>query len=82
MAVWTDPANDAEETAWVRGYAAALEPHSTTGAGYLNYMAADEPIERVRAVYGSDKFERLRQIKRRYDPGNVFRFNHNIPPSV
>jgi FAD/FMN-containing dehydrogenase len=81
MAVWTDPAHDAEQTAWVREYAAALEPFSTTGAGYLNYMAADEPIERVRAVYGADKFERLRQIKRRYDGRNVFRFNHNIPPS-
>ena len=51
------------------------------GGGYLNYGAPDEPIERVRAAYGDAKFERLRQVKRRYDPHNLFRFNHNIPPA-
>ena len=35
----------------------------------------------MRAAYGDAKFERLRQIKRRYDPANLFRFNHNIPPA-
>ena len=48
---------------------------------YLNYGAPDEPAERVRAAYGHAKFERLRQVKRRYDPHNLFRFNHNIPPA-
>ena len=60
---------------------AALEKRSTSGGGYLNYGAPDEPIERVRAAYGDAKFERLRQVKRRYDPHNLFRFNHNIPPA-
>ncbi len=82
LGMWTGAADDAEQIAWVRDYAAAVEPYSTAGAGYVNYMAADEPLERVRAVYGVDKFQRLRQIKRRYDPDNFFRFNHNIPPGL
>jgi hypothetical protein len=40
----------------------------------------DEPIEGVRAAYGDANFERLRQVKRRYNPHNLFHFNHNIPP--
>ena len=57
------------------------QKRSTSGGGYLNYGAPDEPIERVRAAYGDANFERLRQVKRRYDPHNLFRFNHNIPPA-
>jgi FAD/FMN-containing dehydrogenase len=56
-----------------------LEPWSVSG-GYANYMQADEPIERVRAAFGDEAFERLRALKRRYDPGNVLRRNQNIPP--
>jgi FAD/FMN-containing dehydrogenase len=44
-------------------------------------MQADEPIERVRATYGADAFERLQALKRRYDPDNVLRRNQNIPPT-
>ena len=81
LAVWEDAADDADHIAWARRTASMLEPHSSTGGGYLNYGAADEPIERVRAAYGDANFERLRQVKRRYDPDNLFRFNHNIPPA-
>ena len=56
------------------------EANSRSGGGYLNYMQADEPLERVRAAYGAERFERLRAVKRRYDPDNVLRFNQNIPP--
>ena len=58
-----------------------VEPYSLQGGGYLNYMQADEPVERVRAAFGAERFERLRDVKRRYDPGNVLRFNQNIPPA-
>jgi FAD/FMN-containing dehydrogenase len=81
IAVWEDTAGDAAHIAWARRTAAALEKRSTSGGGYLNYGAPDEPIERVRAAYGDANFERLRQAKRRYDPHNLFRFNHNIPPA-
>jgi FAD/FMN-containing dehydrogenase len=80
LAIWDDATRDAEHIAWSRRTAAALESYSS-GGGYLNYGAPDEPIERVRDAYGDAKFEKLRQAKRRYDPHNLFRFNHNIPPA-
>jgi FAD/FMN-containing dehydrogenase len=79
MATWQDPALDEQYIAWARETAAAFEPWSVSG-GYLNYMQADEPIERVRAAFGSEAFERLRALKGRYDPDNVLRRNQNIPP--
>jgi FAD/FMN-containing dehydrogenase len=79
MAVWADPLDDEEHVEWARATAAALEPWSL-GGGYANYMQADEPLERVRAAFGSDAFERLQKLKRRYDPTNVLRRNQNIPP--
>ena len=48
--------------------------------GYANYMQADEPIERVRAMFAEGAFDRLQALKRRYDPDNVLRRNQNIPP--
>jgi FAD/FMN-containing dehydrogenase len=79
MATWQDPALDGEHIAWSRETAAAIQPWSVSG-GYANYMQADEPIERVRATFGAEAFDRLQALKRRYDPGNVLRRNQNIPP--
>jgi FAD/FMN-containing dehydrogenase len=79
MATWRDAALDQEYIAWARDSAAALEPWSVSG-GYLNYMQADEPIERVRAVFGDEAFERLQTLKGRHDPDNILRRNQNIPP--
>jgi FAD/FMN-containing dehydrogenase len=80
MASWEDPALDDEYIAWDRETAASIEPWSVSG-GYANYMQADEPIERVRAAFGPDNFERLQALKSRYDPDNVLRRNQNIPPA-
>lgn len=80
MATWADPALDDEHIAWSRETAAAIQPWSVSG-GYANYMQADEPIERVRAAFGTKSFDRLQALKRRYDPGNVLRRNQNIPPA-
>jgi FAD/FMN-containing dehydrogenase len=79
MASWMDPALDDEYIGWARETAAAIEPWSVSG-GYINYMQADEPIERVRAAFGDQDFERLQALKRRYDPDNVLHRNQNIPP--
>jgi FAD/FMN-containing dehydrogenase len=79
MATWQDAALDEQYIAWARETAAATEPWSVSG-GYVNYMQADEPIERVRAAFGPEAFERLRALKGRYDPDNVLHRNQNIPP--
>jgi hypothetical protein len=68
---WRDPAIDDPEIAWVRAGAARIAAHSRVGGGYLNYGAPDEPADRVRAAFGDAKYERLRAIKHRSDPGNV-----------
>ena len=70
MAAWPDAALDEQSIQWARATAAALEPWSASG-GYMNYMQADEPIERVRAAFGDEAFKRLQTLKQRYDPDNV-----------
>jgi FAD/FMN-containing dehydrogenase len=80
LGIWEEQAQDSGQVRWAREFASMLEPYST-GSSYTNYMSADEPTDRVRAAYGDEKFTRLREIKKRYDPDNVFRFNQNIPPA-
>ena len=72
-----DPAAMPAHTQWVRDYWDALHPYSAGGA-YLNFID-DEGEERVAAGY-RDNYPRLQEIKRRYDPGNLFRMNQNIKP--
>jgi len=67
----------AEHEAWIASFHAELP--AGDGATYLNFMGA-EPEGAVRGAYPAATFSRLRQLKRRYDPDNVFRANHNIPP--
>ena len=64
--------------AWVDGAAAALQ-QGDEGA-YVNFLG-DEGPERVRQAYPGPTWDRLVQVKRRYDPDNLFRRNHNIPPA-
>jgi FAD/FMN-containing dehydrogenase len=79
MASWQDVGLDEQHIGWARETAGALEPWAVSG-GYANYMQADEPIERVRAAFGDEAFDRLRALKKRYDPQNLLRRNQNIPP--
>lgn len=74
--VWTDPAETEANIAWTRETFAALRPHLATGR-WLNYLGDDQADDAVRAAYGPN-YDRLRQVKRRYDPENVFHLNHNI----
>ena len=74
---WDEAADDQKCIGWAREFFKASALYASAGA-YVNFMTADEG-ERVAAAYGSN-YERLREIKRRHDPENVFRFNQNIKP--
>ncbi len=75
---WADPGQDDTCIAWCRELFDSTAPFAT-GEAYVNFMTDDEG-ERVEAAYGSS-YERLVQLKNRYDPANLFRMNQNIKPS-
>jgi FAD/FMN-containing dehydrogenase len=77
--VWTDPAATDENVAWTRDTHRAFGPHLEERR-WLNYLGDDQGGDAVQAAYGPN-YERLVELKRRYDPDNVFRHNHNIAPS-
>jgi FAD/FMN-containing dehydrogenase len=81
-AITDDPAEDFIAKEWARSIHTEAAPFSLNG-GFLNFNSDDRDertAARVRAGYGSN-WERLAQIKRRYDPNNVFSQNNNIPPA-
>jgi FAD/FMN-containing dehydrogenase len=80
LAIWESPEDDEVAIGWARRVNDIVAPASLTGAGYVNYSPVDESRERVIAAYGPERYERLVAVKRRLDPENVFRFNHNIRP--
>lgn len=65
----------AQERAWARTYWSALAPHHTSV--YVNFLM-EEGEGRIRQAYGDEKYERLKALKRAYDPTNLFRLNQNI----
>ena len=71
-----DPANREALTSWTKDYWEALHPTSAGGA-YVNFLMDDEGQDRVKASY-RDNYARLAQVKRRYDPHNLFHVNQNI----
>ncbi len=73
-----DPANKEKISKWAKDYFDALHPFSAGGA-YVNFMM-EEGEERVKATYGGN-YQRLAEIKAKYDPTNLFRVNQNIKPS-
>jgi FAD/FMN-containing dehydrogenase len=80
---WPDAEHDRAGVAWVRGFFDAVSPYAMVGQ-YVNFLGHDETRvddrQKALAAYGPHKLERLVALKRRYDPGNLFRINHNIPP--
>ena len=76
--MWPDPADNEANTKWVRDYYAAIHPHSGSEGGYINFMAEDDD-HRVEANYGAN-YDRLVEVKTKYDPDNLFHVNQNIPP--
>jgi FAD/FMN-containing dehydrogenase len=79
IAIWDDPIHDEENIGWVREVWAMMQPYSS-GAVYVNNLG-DEGQDRVRAAYGSN-YQRLIELKNRYDPTNVFCLNQNIKPNT
>jgi len=73
-----DPANAAKITEWCKAYWESLHDYSSGGA-YSNFLM-DEGQERVKASY-KHNYDRLTQIKKKYDPNNFFKVNQNIKPS-
>jgi FAD/FMN-containing dehydrogenase len=75
--MWPDPAENESSIAWVRDYYNATAPLSEEG-GYVNFMADDDQ-DRIKANYRGN-YARLVDIKRKYDPDNLFHLNQNIKP--
>ena len=61
----------------MRDFFAALEPFQTSV--YVNFLM-EEGEDRIRDAYGAEKYDRLKALKRKYDPENFFSLNQNIPP--
>jgi FAD/FMN-containing dehydrogenase len=76
--LWVDRAQNEPNIAWVRQTWNSLRPLATGGV-YVNELGDDEGADRVRIAYGPN-YERLQQIKAKYDPENLFRLTANIPP--
>jgi FAD/FMN-containing dehydrogenase len=78
LSAWADPAETAANIAYTR-HADAVMKQWAAGRVYLNFIG-DEGPSRIEEAFGPEKFLRLRQLKSVWDPDNVFRHNHNIPP--
>lgn len=78
LAGWTDAGQDDEVLAWAKAFHEEMALHSTGGV-YINLLGSGEQ-DRVRAAYGAN-YDRLVELKNKWDPENLFLSNHNIPPS-
>jgi FAD/FMN-containing dehydrogenase len=76
---WREETESPRHIAWLRALWNRLEPH-LQGSAYVNHLAEDDRPEKVRASFG-ENYARLRQVKARYDPTNLFRINANIAPA-
>jgi FAD/FMN-containing dehydrogenase len=76
---WDERTDDERCIAWARAFFQASAPYASAGA-YVNFMTEEES-DRVAAAYGAN-YARLAQIKKQYDPDNLFHLNHNIKPSA
>ena len=77
VGAWPDPRQNEANTKWVRDYYDAIAPYSEEG-GYINFMSGDDQ-GRIKANYKGN-YERLVDVKRKYDPDNLFHVNQNIKP--
>lgn len=75
---WTDPDEDAKHIGWAQDFFEATASYATDDV-YVNYLSRDER-KRAKAAYG-DHYDRLTNLKTKWDPDNLFRINQNIEPS-
>jgi FAD/FMN-containing dehydrogenase len=80
LGIWEEPADDERAIAWVREAHRRVTALGTTGT-YMNYIGTDEPLDRALSTWPPEVLARLRAVKRRVDPNNVFRSNLNIAPA-
>src|SRR5579875_410876 len=78
VSTWPDPKHNEKNIAWTREFFASTQ-RFTSGV-YVNFLG-QEGEERVKAAYGEEKFQRLQQLKKKYDPTNFFHHNQNIKPA-
>ncbi len=79
--VWTDPGEDARVMGWTRAAWLRAQKHAPEGRIYLNFAGQDgDSGDLTRSAFGRN-YGRLAEVKRHYDPGNMFRFNQNIQPA-
>jgi FAD/FMN-containing dehydrogenase len=81
LGIWEDPSDDERAIAWVREAHRRVTALGTTGT-YVNYITHDEPADRAASTWPPEVLARLRAVKRRVDPDNVFRSNLNIAPTA
>ncbi len=79
LSQWPDPADSARNIQWTREFFEAMQPHLEGGV-YVNNLG-EEGEDRVKEAYGAH-YERLVDLKNKYDPTNFFRLNHNIKPTA
>jgi FAD/FMN-containing dehydrogenase len=80
LGMWPEAADDDVNIAWLKRLCRAMKPWAA-GNVYLNWLG-DEGQDRIAAGFGREKYARLRELKRTWDPTNVFRHNQNIPPAT
>ena len=76
---WSNPDRDEEHIDWTREFHEAMQPYTTDDVA-MNFLTEDESEERIRASYGAN-YSRLAELKREWDPENLFSMNQNIDPS-
>jgi len=80
LSLWADPAEDKDQKAWTKGASETMSSYSDM-VSYPNFLTADEPGD-IEAAYTPTAMARLRAVKDRLDPDNVFRINNNIAPTA
>ena len=80
--IWAKPEDDERNIAWTRDFWQGMLPHSQRGRIYLNFPGLGEEGEALLSRSFGDNFQRLKALKKKYDPANLFRFNQNIPPAA